>query len=59
MIYLLIIQSERQIYMQEGADLAKAFGCSFYEASAKNNVNVNEVFSDIVREIRKQTTVHK
>jgi Ras-related protein Rap-2C len=31
--------------------LAQIWGCSFVEASAKNRINVNEVFAEIVREM--------
>lgn len=47
------LESERQVTTGEGQDLAKFFGCPFFEASAKTAVNVNEIFHQIVREIRK------
>ena len=31
--------------------LAQIWGCSFIESSAKNRMNVNEVFAEIVREM--------
>ena len=37
----------------EGRDLAKHFGCRFIETSAKQRINVDEAFSNLVREIRK------
>ena len=37
----------------EGRDLAKHFGCKFIETSAKQRINVDEAFSNLVREIRK------
>lgn len=37
----------------EGRDLAKHFGCKFIETSAKQRINVDEAFSQLVREIRK------
>jgi len=39
--------------MNEGRDLAKHFGCKFIETSAKQRINVDEAFSNLVREIRK------
>lgn len=41
----------------EGRDLAKHFGCKFIETSAKNRINVDEAFSQLVREIRKYNKV--
>ena len=37
----------------EGRDLARQFGCSFIESSAKGRRNVEEAFQGLVREIRK------
>jgi hypothetical protein len=41
----------------EGRDLAKHFGCKFIETSAKQRINVDEAFSQLVREIRKYNRV--
>lgn len=41
----------------EGRDLAKHFGCKFIETSAKVGVNVDETFTDLVREIRRYNKV--
>ncbi|KAK6747001.1 hypothetical protein RB195_000318 [Necator americanus] len=43
----------RMIPTSAGRDLSKLFGCSFYEASAKLNENVSEIFTDCVRQISK------
>jgi hypothetical protein len=37
----------------QGEELAKTFGCSFFESSAKLKTNVDEVFQDIVRQINR------
>jgi GTPase KRas len=37
----------------EGQRLAESFGCNFIETSAKNRINVDNAFYDIVREIRR------
>ncbi|EYC20966.1 hypothetical protein Y032_0020g158 [Ancylostoma ceylanicum] len=42
---------QRAVPASAGRDLSKQFGCSFYEASAKLNENVAEVFTDCVRQI--------
>lgn len=41
----------------EGRELAKHFGCRFIETSAKQRINVDEAFSNLVREIRKYNRV--
>jgi len=45
--------------MNEGRDLAKHLGCRFMETSAKQPINVDESFFDIVREIRKYNKEQK
>jgi GTPase KRas protein len=47
------LEFERQVGNNEGRDLAKHFGCRFIETSAKQRINVDEAFSNLVREIRK------
>lgn len=47
------LESERQVSVQEGRDLAKQFQCKFLETSAKLKINVDESFYSLVREIRK------
>jgi len=47
------LEYERQVGMNEGRDLAKHLGCRFIETSAKQRINVDEAFSNLVREIRK------
>lgn len=41
----------------EGRDLAKHFNCRFIETSAKQRINVDEAFSNLVREIRRYNKV--
>lgn len=45
------------ITIAEGRDLAKHLGCRFIETSAKQRINVDEAFSNLVREIRKYNKV--
>lgn len=45
---------ERAVSAQEGQALAKELGCEFVEASAKNCVNVEKAFYDVVRKLRQQ-----
>ena len=46
--------TEREVSTQEGSALARELGCDFVEASAKNCVNVEKAFYDVVRQLRKQ-----
>ncbi|KAK4703679.1 hypothetical protein P7C70_g2539, partial [Phenoliferia sp. Uapishka_3] len=47
------LEYERQVGGHEGRGLAEHFGCRFIETSAKQRLNVDEAFSNLVREIRK------
>ena len=46
--------TEREVSTQEGSALAKDMGCEFVEASAKNCINVERAFYDVVRSLRRQ-----
>jgi GTPase KRas protein len=46
--------SEREVSTQEGHALARELGCEFVEASAKNCINVEKAFYDVVRILRRQ-----
>merc|ERR1712228_211611 len=48
------LKDERQVEYVEGADLAKQWGCSFFETSAKIKLNNEACFFELVREIRKK-----
>ncbi|KAG0736307.1 hypothetical protein G6F57_007300 [Rhizopus arrhizus] len=47
------LESDRQVSSQEGKDLAKRFGCQFIETSAKQKINVEEAFFEVVKDIRR------
>ena len=47
------LAEEREITKEEGEEMAKKFGCPFFESSAKNHINVDESFRELVREVRK------
>ncbi|OCK75094.1 putative ras-like protein, partial [Lepidopterella palustris CBS 459.81] len=47
------LESQRVVSILEGMDLARRFGCSFIEVSAKAGSNIRNAFFDLVREIRK------
>ncbi|EPE29406.1 P-loop containing nucleoside triphosphate hydrolase [Glarea lozoyensis ATCC 20868] len=46
--------TEREVSVQEGLALANELGCSFVEASAKNNFNTEKMFYDTARVIRSE-----
>lgn len=46
--------TDREVSTQEGSALAKDMGCQFVEASAKNCINVEKAFYDVVRSLRSQ-----
>jgi GTPase KRas len=46
--------TEREVSTQEGNALAKELGCDFVEASAKNCINVEKAFYDVVRNLKRQ-----
>jgi len=48
------LKDERQVEYNEGAELAKQWGCPFFETSAKIKLNNEACFFELVREIRKQ-----
>ncbi|KAJ7293247.1 ras protein [Mycena rebaudengoi] len=43
---------EREVSKEEGAALARQFGCEFIETSAKTAQNVDRVFTNLVRALR-------
>jgi GTPase KRas protein len=43
----------------EGQDLALEWECDFIETSTKSGKNVKQAFYDIVREIRRYTSIRK
>ncbi|KAG2200831.1 ras-like protein 1 [Mucor mucedo] len=47
------LEYDRQVSSQEGRDLAQHYGCQFVESSAKERVNVDEAFHEVVRDIRR------
>ena len=48
------LEHKRQVQTREGDAMAKEFGCPFFETSAALRHNVDEVFYEIVRCIRKK-----
>eukprot|EP01084_Bolivina_argentea_P181189 312958_1 len=48
------LQHQREVTVTEGRQLAYEWDASFFEASAKDNVNVNAIFFEAVRMLRRQ-----
>ena len=48
------LEEERDVTTAEGQDLAKTFGCPFFETSAKSSATVEEAFFEAVREVNRR-----
>jgi GTPase SAR1 family protein len=48
------LESERAVRTEEGKELASSWSCPFFETSAKNKINHEACFFEVVREIRRQ-----
>ncbi|KAF9014970.1 ras protein [Cyathus striatus] len=48
---------EREVSKEEGAALAKEFGCEFIETSAKTAQNVERLFTNLVRALRQTRNI--
>ena len=49
----------REVSSTEGHELAEEIGCPFFEASAKERFNVDEVFHEAVRKTRRSSHWNK
>ncbi|XP_050526572.1 ras-related protein Rap1 [Daktulosphaira vitifoliae] len=49
------LEDERVVGREQGQQLARTFGCAFMETSAKQRVNVNDIFYDLVRQINRRS----
>ncbi|CAF1298373.1 unnamed protein product [Rotaria sordida] len=49
------LEGERVVPRQDGQELARRWKCTFLETSAKVQLNVNEIFFDLVRQINRTT----
>ena len=47
------MEEERKVNTEDGKRLADEYGFPFYETSAKENININETFEDLVESIDK------
>lgn len=42
------LEEDRQVTTEEGEEFANRYGIRFFETSAKNSININEVFSESI-----------
>ena len=47
------LSDERVVSIDEGRNLAESYGMRFFETSAKNNVNIDEMFLALTRDVMK------
>ncbi|CAF3040817.1 unnamed protein product [Rotaria sp. Silwood2] len=47
---------KRAVHREKGQALADEWKCSFYETSAKDSINVHEIFIDLIRQIDRRTS---
>ena len=48
------MEDERKVTLQEGQQLAAMLGIQFFETSAKDDLNVEEAFLTIAREVKER-----
>ena len=48
------MENNRKVTKEEGENLAKNYGINFFECSAKNNININEIFNNMCNQIYKK-----
>ena len=46
------LEKERKVTLEEGKELAKQWGISFFETSAKARINIEEAFVELVQQVR-------
>ena len=52
------LTEERRISIEEGKEMAKSWNCPFFETSAKDCINVDDSFFQIIREIKNYSIHH-
>ena len=45
------LENQRQVSTEDGIALAKEFNCSFFECSAKDNININEIGDELTKKM--------
>jgi len=44
------LEKKREVSIEEGNTIAEDYNCTFFESSAKENVNINEIFSSLIEQ---------
>jgi len=58
-VYLLKSTLVNKVDQMEGQKIANTWSCPFYETSAKEKINNEKVFYELVREIRRYDAIKK
>lgn len=45
------LAKKREVDMKDGKELSKEYGCPFLESSAKNDINITEIFHSLIDQI--------
>ena len=53
------LETERKISRENAEKFAKSINVSYYEISSKTNININEVFEDMVKQIKITIDIEK
>lgn len=53
------LEDERKVSYQDGKKIAAAFSCPFFETSAKTDIGVDEVFTNLARQIKESKAPSK
>ena len=53
------LENERKISKEQGQDKARNLNCAFFETSARNGVNISEIFDDLANNIYEKTGGNK
>ena len=51
------LDEDREVTLTEGENLAALYGCPMFESSAKNSINIEGPFFELIREIRKNQLI--
>ena len=55
------LEENREVKREEGINLSKEYKCNFFETSAKDGINVNEIFQtladDIMKDLKKNSGI--
>jgi len=53
------LEQEREVLYEEGKSIAEKWDCPFFETSAKNDINVDKAFYEVIREVRKMKNTNR